>query len=74
MFNSYRWSFGILLWEIMSLGKKALQSSNFEFLDDCVVFVLLGRSPYPGKSAEEMVKCIGEGYRMPSPDGCPQEV
>ena len=43
------WSFGILLYEIVTYG----------------------RFPYPGMSNYEVLEGVVQGYRMPSPPGCP---
>ncbi|XP_047739072.1 tyrosine kinase receptor Cad96Ca isoform X2 [Hyalella azteca] len=46
------WSFGILLWEIVTLGS----------------------TPYPGMSAEEVMKRIKSGYRLEKPSYCKREM
>lgn len=47
------WSFGILLWEIFTLG----------------------RSPYPGLSADQdFYQKLVKGYRMERPDKCPKTI
>lgn len=46
------WSFGILLWEIVTLGS----------------------TPYPGMSAEEVMKKIKGGYRLEKPGYCKREM
>lgn len=46
------WSFGILLYEIITYG----------------------RVPYPGMSHQEVLANIKIGYRMPQPDGCPNDL
>jgi len=46
------WSFGILLYEIVTYG----------------------RIPYPGMSHQEVLAKIKVGYRMPQPDGCPNDL
>ncbi|KAF2356358.1 Serine-threonine/tyrosine-protein kinase catalytic domain [Trinorchestia longiramus] len=46
------WSFGILLWEIVTLGS----------------------TPYPGMSAEEVMKKIKSGYRLEKPSYCKREM
>ena len=46
------WSFGILLYEIITYG----------------------RLPYPGMSHQEVLSSIKTGYRMPQPDGCPNDL
>ena len=44
--NSDVWSYGILIWEILSLGE----------------------IPYPGKSNDEVLKLLKQGYRLPCPE------
>ncbi|XP_022108577.1 fibroblast growth factor receptor-like isoform X4 [Acanthaster planci] len=46
------WSYGILLWEIVTLGAR----------------------PYPTMSAKTMITELQEGYRMPRPDHCQDEI
>ena len=47
------WSFGILLYEIVTYG----------------------RFPYPGMSNAQVLEAtIGQGYRMPGPMGCPDQL
>ena len=33
-----------------------------------------GMSPYPGVDLSQVYEMLESGYRMPCPDGCPQEV
>ena len=46
------WSFGVLSWEVMSLGVE----------------------PYEDLSAEAAARAVIQGYRMPRPDPCPQDM
>ncbi|XP_013393693.1 fibroblast growth factor receptor 4-like isoform X2 [Lingula anatina] len=46
------WAYGVLLWEIVTLG--------------CI--------PYPGMSAEQVMRKITNGYRMPRPQHCSQDM
>ncbi|XP_066925910.1 fibroblast growth factor receptor 2-like [Clytia hemisphaerica] len=46
------WSFGVVLWEISTLGG----------------------TPYPGIPTEDLFSFIDEGYRMPQPEVCPNEI
>ncbi|XP_013389016.1 fibroblast growth factor receptor 3-like [Lingula anatina] len=46
------WAYGVLLWEIVTLGF----------------------SPYPGMSARQVMEAITEGYRMPQPPHCSQDM
>ena len=46
------WSFGILLYEMVTYG----------------------RFPYPGMTNNQVLERLQQGYRMPSPPGCPDEL
>eukprot|EP00096_Caligus_rogercresseyi_P012020 TRINITY_DN4924_c0_g1_i1.p1 TRINITY_DN4924_c0_g1~~TRINITY_DN4924_c0_g1_i1.p1 ORF type:complete len:585 (+),score=148.53 TRINITY_DN4924_c0_g1_i1:311-2065(+) len=46
------WSFGVLLWEIVTLGS----------------------TPYPGKTAPEVMKFLKEGSRLEKPEHCGREL
>ncbi|XP_042907549.1 tyrosine kinase receptor Cad96Ca [Parasteatoda tepidariorum] len=46
------WSFGVLLWEIVTLGS----------------------TPYPGLSANEVIRRIRDGYRLEKPEHCRREM
>ena len=46
------WSFGILLYELITYG--------------C--------SPYPGKNNTQILEALQTGYRMPCPEGCPEQL
>ncbi|KAL7633469.1 UNVERIFIED_CONTAM: hypothetical protein RMT77_016002 [Armadillidium vulgare] len=46
------WSFGVLLWEIVTLGS----------------------TPYPGRSAVDVMKRVKDGYRLEKPDHCKREI
>jgi len=46
------WSFGILLWEIVTLGS----------------------TPYPGMSAQDVMKKVREGFRLEKPEHCRREL
>ncbi|XP_013390179.1 mast/stem cell growth factor receptor Kit-like [Lingula anatina] len=46
------WAYGVLLWEIVTLGS----------------------SPYPGMSARQVIEAVTEGYRMPQPPHCSQDM
>lgn len=48
----YRWSFGILLWEIVTMGA----------------------IPYPGTTANALLKLLKSGYRMERPLDCSVEL
>ncbi|XP_022919569.2 tyrosine kinase receptor Cad96Ca isoform X1 [Onthophagus taurus] len=46
------WSFGVLIWEVVTLGS----------------------TPYPGMSAQEVMKRVKEGYRLDKPEHCRREL
>ncbi|XP_038066669.1 angiopoietin-1 receptor-like [Patiria miniata] len=46
------WSFGILLWEIVTYGS----------------------TPYPGIASESLAQRLLDGYRMPKPENCADEI
>lgn len=46
------WSFGVLLWEIVTMGG----------------------TPYPGVSTHNLLVLLKEGYRMPKPPNCSDEL
>ncbi|KAJ8034934.1 Tyrosine kinase receptor Cad96Ca [Holothuria leucospilota] len=46
------WSFGIVMWEIITLGSH----------------------PYPGMSSRRVFEAIRNGYRLPQPDHCDNEM
>ncbi|POI36132.1 hypothetical protein CIB84_000112 [Bambusicola thoracicus] len=52
------WSFGVLLWEIVSLG----------------VYVAAGGTPYCGMTCAELYEKLPQGYRMEKPRNCDDEV
>ena len=59
------WSYGILLWEMFSLGKSG---DGFNFLQ----MIFLGCNPYPGVSPDQLFNLLQNGYRMRKPPGCPK--
>ena len=57
------WGFGILMWEIVTLGK----SGDDVVSPDCVV---AGSTPYPGMGAREVMRKVRDGYRLERPGHC----
>lgn len=89
------WSFGITVWEIVTLGECHLLSehecccrililliiNNF-YYDYFICFLLTlpilsihtGSTPYPGTTAEEVVRRVRDGYRLEKPAHCKREL
>ncbi|KAL9988309.1 hypothetical protein ACROYT_G002742 [Oculina patagonica] len=60
---------------------EALAYNTFSIKSDVWAFGILlwelatyGMSPYPGIDLSQVYEMLESGYRMPCPDGCPQEV
>lgn len=60
---------------------EALAYNTFSIKSDVWAFGILlwelatyGMSPYPGIDLSQVYEMLESGYRMPSPEGCPQEV
>lgn len=60
---------------------EALAYNTFSIKSDVWAFGILlwelatyGMSPYPGVDLSQVYEMLESGYRMPCPDGCPQEV
>ena len=58
------WGFGILMWEIVTLGKPI---SLLKLIDTrhCT-----GSTPYPGMGAREVMRRVRDGYRLERPAHC----
>lgn len=64
------WSYGVLLWELFSLGK--LPYPGFLFTFARCYRQSLTKVLFPGRNAKfELIKVLQNGYRMEKPDNAP---
>ena len=84
------WSFGVVLWEIATLGRcefllnlpykmsGILNWNEKQWMSTAVhyvfFFLLLGGFPYPTISNEQLLPLLKSGYRMEKPENCSQEM
>ena len=67
------WSYGVVLWEIGTLGKpKTMTNINGNYISVCKL--ITGGFPYPSIQNEEFLSLLKRGYRMEKPDNCSPEV
>ena len=62
------WGFGILMWEIVTLGKISGCCCYELTTERC--FLLSGSTPYPGMGAREVMRKVRDGYRLERPGHC----
>ena len=72
------WSYGVILWEIGTLGMCAIKSSFYIVEErEHLSFVscnTIGGFPYPSIQNEDLLPMLRSGYRMEKPDNCSPEV
>lgn len=82
------WSFGILMWEIVTLGNHVvhLLFINMKFIKTfmvccdwrpysrCIIHFYLGSTPYPGMGARDVIREVREGFTPEKPHHCKPEL
>ena len=67
------WSFGVVLWEIGTLGKYIMYSFHHSICNYTYTYHA-GGIPYPSIQNEDLISMLNKGYRMEKPDNCSPEV
>uniref|UniRef100_A0A3B4UPG6 Tyrosine-protein kinase n=1 Tax=Seriola dumerili TaxID=41447 RepID=A0A3B4UPG6_SERDU len=60
--------------EAINFGTFSIKSDVWSFGILLTEIVTYGRIPYPGMTNPEVIRSLDRSYRMPSPEGCPQEL
>jgi len=60
--------------EAVNFCKFSIKSDVWSFGILLTELVTYGRIPYPGLSNSEVLRLLGEGYRMPAPQDCPHKL
>lgn len=60
--------------EAINFGTFSIKSDVWSFGILLTEVVTYGRIPYPGMTNPEVIRSLERSYRMPRPDGCPEEL
>ncbi|XP_041661374.1 tyrosine-protein kinase Blk [Cheilinus undulatus] len=60
--------------EAINFGTFSIKSDIWSFGILLTEIVTYGRIPYPGMTNPEVIRNLDKSYRMPCPDGCPEEL
>ncbi|KAM9840339.1 tyrosine-protein kinase Blk [Aulostomus maculatus] len=60
--------------EAINYGTFSIKSDVWSFGILLTEIITYGRIPYPGMTNPEVIRCLDRLYRMPCPDGCPDEL
>ncbi|XP_059212150.1 tyrosine-protein kinase Blk [Centropristis striata] len=60
--------------EAINFGTFSIKSDVWSFGILLTEIITYGRIPYPGMTNPEVIRSLDQSYRMPRPDGCPEEL